>query len=53
MRMREVVSSNVVAPQGYSAGVVALLLTVGQSTLASHVAMGTLVSGATPTLRTA
>ena len=51
MRACEVVSlDDVVAPRGYNTGGARLLLTVGRSTLASCVAMGTLASGATSTL---
>ena len=50
MRARDVVSSNVLAPQGYSTGGAVLLLTVERSTLASRVVWGTLGDGATPTL---
>jgi hypothetical protein len=50
MRARDVVSSDVVAPRGYSTGGSASMLTVERSTLVSRVAWGTLGDGATPTL---
>jgi hypothetical protein len=51
MRAFAVVLSDVVAPRGYRTGGAASVLSVERSTLASRVAMGTLVSGVTPTLR--
>jgi hypothetical protein len=50
MRARNIVSSDVVTPRGYSTGGAASLLTVEQSTLVSRVAWGTLGDGAIPTL---
>ena len=54
MRAREVVSlDNVGAPRGYNTVGARLLLMLGWSNLASCVAMGTLTSRATATLRAA
>ena len=51
MRVCGIVSlDEVAAPRGYNTVGAGLLLTVGRSTLTSHVAMGTLASGATVTL---
>ena len=50
IRVRDVMSSNVVATRGYSTVGAASLLTVGRSTLASCAALGTLGDGATPIL---
>ncbi len=50
MHAREVVLIDVVVLRRYSTGGVALVLAVGRSTRASCEAMGSLGSGATPTL---